>query len=77
MSPERVGTIKKISINESKGLAEIHFEDESSALIESNFGLRQLIDAFDGDPIGDSILYYTNEYGLMIGFDSPSRKFTL
>ena len=61
------GIIKDIS-NYQSGLQTIMFNDGSKVSIE-NFGIRQLNNAFDDNPIGETIYYDVDEYNIMTGFD--------
>lgn len=65
----RQGIIEKVRSDPRSGMAQILFTNRKKVLIDSGFGLRQLADAFDDDPIGKEIVYSVNKYNVMIGFD--------
>jgi len=64
------GIISKVESDVGSGIATLHFQDGSSVLVESGFGLRQLADAFEGEEsvVGKPIVYERDEYGIMTTF---------
>jgi hypothetical protein len=52
------------------GIARVVFEDGSTALVESGFGLRQFVEAFGSlqAAIGQEIEYDVDDLGIMMRF---------
>lgn len=65
------GTIVDISGGMS-GIAQITIDqgdgDTTTVMVESGFGVRQLVNAFDGNPIGQQIEYDVDDMGIMTNF---------
>ncbi|HYT17772.1 MAG TPA: hypothetical protein VEO18_05935 [Thermoplasmata archaeon] len=64
-----IGTIKGFNATLGSGIAVVHFDDGSTALIESGFGMRQIVAAFGSlrAAVGQRIEYET-DFGLMSAF---------
>lgn len=59
------GTIQNIAGTPLGGIALVVFADGKEVPIEAGFGLRQLYEATDDEPIGETINYETDDYGIM------------
>lgn len=66
----KFGVIAGLSGHPMSGLWTLHFEDGSSAYIESGFGVRQLVSAFGGvrNIKAQAVEYTVDDLGLLAGF---------
>jgi hypothetical protein len=77
------GKIKGIGGVKGSGLATLEFEDGSSVMIDSGFGIRQLANCYEaheskGDLLdkirGQELIYTVDDFGILAGF-SPLADF--
>jgi len=64
-----IGKIAHLFVDPGSGLALVEFEDRRFVPISSGFGLRQLMDALQGDFHGRTIDYEVDSLGVMLCFE--------
>lgn len=71
------GKIIGIHCTTGSGLASVEVITEDhlthTVPISSGFGLRQLFEAFDGEPMGKQIDFRLGQFGVMEGFTIPEE----
>jgi hypothetical protein len=73
MHEPRTGTIQKIHGAPTSGLWTITFHDGAVVHIESGHGMRQLVAATDGHPLGVEVEYGVDDLGLLLWL-RPTRN---